>query len=213
MADRTKILKELKRDIRRLCDLDHWEAHAVELLNIYLQEVPDDGAMWLTYGECLGLLYRIDDAIEALSKALEMVPYTKRSHVCGRIGFLLSRHGSKRRSEEWYERATENEVCSDGWVWLLRGVNLLEQGKSTESLACFEKAAVYDDVEMSEVRLNEGLAHRAIGNFEKASEKFSDAVALDPEDQDSKRSLEGIAVIGDTEAQAKKYVASLSVAK
>ena len=77
------------------------------------------------YGECLRLVGRIEEAMNVMLDSLQLAPQEKQPHIYGRIGFLCSKHRSPREAETWYKLGTESAFCFEGWVWLLRGVNLV----------------------------------------------------------------------------------------
>jgi tetratricopeptide (TPR) repeat protein len=179
-------------------DKDQREIHVIELLGYYLTHRPDNGRAWICYADCLRLVGRYDDAMNAFFKCLEIAPEEKKPGIYGRIGFLCSFYRSPLEAEGWYRLGAINEDCTEGWIWLLRGINLGKLGKYEEALDCIETASRFEDVDQSEISLNRGLIMRAIGKYEDAKNAFQEAILKSTEYEEAKRCLRGLEGISQT---------------
>ncbi len=173
-------------------DREQHEIQVIELLKYYLQHRPEHGRAWLTYGESLRLVGRYEEAMEALLKSLELAPQEKKPLICGRIGFLCTLSRSPMEAETWYKLASQSKHCSKGWVWLLRGVNVMKLGKYEDARYCMNRALEFGDVDRSEVFLNNGLILRAMEKYEEAKSAFQTALEEDENYQEARKCLEGL---------------------
>ena len=171
---------------------DQREIHAVEILRNYLLHRPDHGRAWFCYGESLCSVERYEEAMNAFFRCLELTPEEKVPIVYGRIGFLCSLSRSILEAESWYRLGTSHKSCSDGWIWLFRGVNLRKLGRYEEALFCIRTSKNFCDVDDSEVALNIGLILRAMGKYEEAKIAFQDALSKDNNYQEAIKCLKGL---------------------
>lgn len=198
MSNINKMLDEILELAQKEMDTDQREIHVIILLQAYLKHRPEDGRTWLSYGECLRLVGRFDAALDAMLTSLELAPDDKKSTVLGRIGFLCNQHRTPQEAESWYRLGTNNRYCSDGWIWLLRGVNLSTLRNYIGALNCFTQAEKFEDVDKSEVALNCGLVQRASGEYDEALLSFNKALEIDPEYSEARKCLEGLQGISET---------------
>lgn len=185
-------------------EIDQHEAHVVELLKPYLKLRPKHGRAWLMYGESLKLLSRIDEAKEAMQQSLQLAPKEKKPAIYGRIGFLYSKHVSMLEAEKWFKMGTDDEYCTYGWVWLLRGVNLLSGCQYNSALNCFKNSLRFEDIDKSEIYLNIGITYRSMGKYDSAVSNFYEALKLAPDYQEAKECIEGLDKIKETIEKAKR---------
>ena len=198
MKNVNDILDEILKAAQKEMDFDQREIHVIELLRVYLEYRSHDGRSWLSYAECLRLTGRIDESMQAMLTSLGLAPEDKRSAIYGRIGFLCSKYRSPQEAESWYYLGTSSEYCSEGWIWLLRGVNLSVLGRNEEALECFKESRKFEDVDKGEIALNIGLVARTCGNYEEASNNFKEALEIDPDCSAARECLEGLQGISET---------------
>jgi len=179
-------------------DNEHRAIHVVELLQPYLQLRPNHGQAWFIYGECLRIVGRSDEAMDALLKALELAPEQTKSNIFGRIGFLCRQHNSPREAEKWFKQATENSKKPLGWSWILRGANLAIMGEYEKALDCYQEALDFEDIDRDEVFLNKGLVLRALKKYHEAKLAFQEALKVNPTYQEAQSNLEGLLDIEET---------------
>jgi TPR repeat protein len=179
-------------------DNDHRAAHVVELLQPYLRLRPNHGRAWFIYGECLRIVGRSQEAMDALLKALEFAPEQIKSNIFGRIGFLCRQHISPMTAEKWFKQATENTQKTIGWAWILRGANLAIMGEYEKALDCYQEALNLEDIDRDEVFLNMGLVLRAMKRYNEARLAFQEALKLNPTYQEAQWNLEGLLDIEET---------------
>ena len=177
---------------------DHRAAHVIELLQPYLQLRPNHGRAWFLYGECLRIVGRSQEAMEALLKALEWAPEQTKPNVLGRIGFLCRQHRSPAEAEKWFKLATEKSQKPPGWAWILRGANLAIMGEYEKALDCHQEALNFEDIDRDEVFLNMGLVLRAMKRYHEAILAFQEAPKLNPTYQEAQWNLEGLLDIEET---------------
>jgi len=177
---------------------DHRATHVVELLQPYLQLRPNHGQAWFLYGECLRIVGRSQEAMDALLKALEFAPEKIKSNIFGRIGFLCRQHISPLEAEKWFKQATEKPQKPIGWAWILRGANLTIMGEYEKALDCYQEALNLEDIDRDEVFLNMGLVLRAMKRYNEAILAFQEALKLNPTYQEAQWNLEGLLDIEET---------------
>ena len=173
-------------------DNDQREAHVIEILKRYLSLCPKNSRAWLTYGECLRIVGRFEESMNALLSSLDLAPDKKKPIIMGRIGFLCTVFQSPQEAEVWYRLGAKNKYCSDGWIWLFRGINLVKLGKYSEAIHCFDESSEYDDVDDSEVSLNKGIVFRAMEKYDEARQSFKAALNKDENYEDAKRCYKGL---------------------
>ena len=179
-------------------DNDYRAAHVVELLQKYLQLRPNHGRAWFIYGECLRIVGRSHEAMDALLKALELAPEQTKSNILGRIGFLCRQHRSPIEAEKWFKLATEKPQKPIGWAWILRGANLAIMGEYEKALDCYQEALNFENIDKDEVFLNRGLVLRAMKRYNEARLAFKEALKLNPTYQEAQWNLEGLLDIEET---------------
>jgi tetratricopeptide (TPR) repeat protein len=192
--DLDNILKKAMEE----ADEDQREIHAIEILKYYLTHRPDDGKAWMCYADCLRLVGRYQDAMDAFYNCLEFAPEEKKPGIYARIGFLCTFFRSPLEAENWYKLGAINKNCNEGWVWLLRGINLSKLGRYGEALDCLEKASRFEDVDQSEICLNRGIIMRTLGKYNDAKNAFNDAIIHDNEYDEAKKCIEGLKGIDQT---------------
>jgi tetratricopeptide (TPR) repeat protein len=179
-------------------DKDQREIHVIEILKYYLSHRPKHGRAWLCYAECLRLVGRYDDALDAFFNCLEFAPEKQKPDIYGRIGLLCSVFRSPLEAEDWFRLGTISENCADGWIWLLRGVNFMKLGRYKEALHCIETSSTFDDVDQSEVSFNRGLITRAMGKYDEAKKDFQEAILIASDYEEAKKCLQGLDGLDET---------------
>jgi tetratricopeptide (TPR) repeat protein len=168
-------------------------AQVAQLLWVYVAEVADDAYAWFMYGDSLRAIGRFREAEQALLTTRELAPIEHRSAVEAQLGMLETERGALQRAEEWFQRATADAGCP-GWVWVLRGENLLRMESVRLARDCLSTALKLSEVDREEVLLNLALAARYMEEYEKAAALAQEALAIDPDYSSAKEllvSLEG----------------------
>ncbi len=176
---------------RALSDKPDTDVHIVELLSVYVKFESQNGIAWFHFGDALRNVGRLEEAEEALLKAVDLAPKTSRFAVYARIGMLMAKRGSPSDAEKWYRAATSEAGCP-GWMWCLRGANLLRTQAYRLAKSCLETALISEDVVKEEVYLNLALMERAQRQYEQARKHLNDALAIDPNYDDAKRLLQSL---------------------
>ena len=182
---------------RALSDKPDTDVHIVELLSVYVKFESQNGIAWFHFGDALRNVGRLEEAEEALLKAVDLAPKTSRFAVYARIGMLMAKRGSPSDAEKWYRVATSEAGCP-GWMWCLRGANLLRTQAYRLAKSCLETALISEDVVKEEVYLNLALMERAQRHYEEARKHLNDALAIDPNYDDAKRLLQSLVDIEKT---------------
>jgi len=182
---------------RALSDELDTDAHIVELLSVYVKFDSQNGIAWFHFGDALRSVGRLQEAEEALLKAVDLAPKASRFAVYARIGMVVAKRGSPSDAEKWYRVATSEAGCP-GWMWCLRGANLLRTEAYRLAQSCLETALISEDVVKEEVFLNFALLERAQRHYEEARKHLNDALAIDPNYDEAKRVLQSLVGIEGT---------------
>lgn len=166
-------------------------ARVVELLRVYVSVVPENGLAWFQYGDSLRSIGRLREAEQALLTARDLAPPARRFAVEARLAMLFSKRDSPRQAERWFRIATSDSGCP-GWVWCLRGSNLLRIESIRLAQDCFKTALARGEVDREEVLLNLGLAARCVGEYDDATRCAKEALEIDPDYLPAKELLDSI---------------------
>jgi tetratricopeptide (TPR) repeat protein len=166
-------------------------ARVAEWLSAYVESFPEDGLAWFQYGDSLRVLGRYHDAERALLRARDMAPEARRFVVDARLGMLFSKSGARAEAEKWFRLAT-SDGDSAGWMWCLRGANLLHMESIDAAKECLRTALGCKDVDREEVLLNLGLAARAVGEYDEAARLANEALDVDPSYQPARELLDSV---------------------
>src|SRR2546428_5898192 len=79
---------------RALSEKPDTDVHIVELLSVYVKFESQNGIAWFHFGDALRNVGRLEEAEEALLKAVDLAPKTNRFAVYARIGMLMAKRGS-----------------------------------------------------------------------------------------------------------------------
>jgi tetratricopeptide (TPR) repeat protein len=190
-------LRELFERARALSDLPDTDLQIVELLSAYVRFKPDHGIAWFHFGDALRVIGRLADAEQALRRALDLAPENRRFTVYARIAMVIEKRGSPADAEKWYRLATSEAGCP-GWMWCLRGSNLLSSETHALARTCFEAALKSDDADREEVFLNLALLARMQRRYDEARGYLQEALKIDPNYGAAKKALESLAGIEKT---------------
>ena len=179
------------------------EAHVVELLRHYLFFCPGTAKIWFMYGDSLGVLGNINEALSALNQALERCHEREwKGQIAMKIAMLTEKHISPFEAKEWYEMANHelgSVTSSDiSFLWGLRGANLAVLGEFDQAIECYQTVAeMHDDLE-DEALLNLGLVYRAMAKYDEAIDCFRQALVINPTYKEAQDVLHGLEGIHDT---------------
>jgi tetratricopeptide (TPR) repeat protein len=192
-----KSADELFERARALEDVPGNDTHIIELLSIYVRFVPDNGQAWYHLGDALRVVGRFKEGEDALLKAVALAPDSVKHTVFARLGMIAGKRSSPSEAEKWFRMATAATVCA-GWVWTLRGANLLRLEDYALAKTCLETAAASDDVVEEEVFLNLALVARAQRQYAEARKLLQRALAKDANYADAKAVLASLSDIENT---------------
>lgn len=171
------------------------EAIAIELLSAYVSQRPLDNYARYLLGDALRAVGRVAEAEHALLQSLSEASEKSRARIMAALGMLKARHGSLDAAEEWFRRATSDDVGRDkGWMWIMRGSNLAVAGRFDEAAECHLRAAQLPG-DPDEALLNLGYVRRAQGRYADAIDAFRKALEITPDYPEAKTALEGLGEI------------------
>jgi tetratricopeptide (TPR) repeat protein len=202
-------LDELLARARALADMPETDVHIVELLSVYVRFDSQNGIAWFHLGDALRNIGRLKEAEDALLKAVSLAPSTSKFAVYARIGMVTAKRSSPSDAEKWYRLATADAGCP-GWMWCLRGANLLRTEDYALAKTCLEAALTSDDVVRDEVFLNLALIARAQKHYDEARALLEQALALDANNEDTKAVLASIRDIEKSVAEAASIAERIS---
>lgn len=183
--------ENLLRCAREAYETSGPSAIVAEYLRIYVTAVTDDALAWFQYGDSLRVIGRLREAEQALLTARDLAPKERRFAVDARLGMVASKRHAPHQAEKWFRLATSDSECP-GWVWCLRGVNLLRMESIKLAQDCLKTALHREEVDRDEVLLNLALAARYMGEYEKAAEYAKEALVIDPNYSSAKELLASI---------------------
>jgi tetratricopeptide (TPR) repeat protein len=187
-------LDKLFERARSLASMPETDVHIVELLSVYVTFEKHNGMAWFYFGDALRNIGRLAEGEDALSKAISLAPDTARFAVYARIGMLAAKRSSPTDAEKWYRLATAQAGCP-GWMWCLRGANLLRIEAYALARTCLEAAMKSDDVVREEALLNLALIARAQRQYPEANSFIREALAIDPDYEDARAVLASLSDI------------------
>lgn len=168
------------------------EATAAELLSAYVRQRPSDRAAVFLLGDVLRELGRFNDAEKLLKRALALAIPEQVVQVEAALGMLFEARGAPRRAESWFRRATENaHGATKGWIWIVRGCNLIALGALEDSARCQQLAASLTG-DPDEAYLNLGFVRRAQRRYEEAIQAFEIALVISPTYPEAVGALSGL---------------------
>lgn len=175
---------------------DDREAVAIELLAPYLHHNPDDSYAWYMYGDALRVVGRRIESEQALLRALELVPESKRAYVLCRLARLYDDMGRHTEAERYFLEVTSDPEWKDlGWLWIMRGTNLACLGEFRLAEKCHRKATELKEVDVDEAWLNIGLVLRAQAKYADAANALRKCLELDPSCAIAEKSLKSMSGI------------------
>ena len=149
---------------------------AVERCKLHLNLFPDDDYIWLEYGRALLILYRYEDAIDAIEKSIQILDDSDVCLAYGIMGDLYQKRGMYEEASFWYEKAAESSP-EDATFWIELGVNHMRHGNFEQAIlnltrgsrckiGCIDEA--YYNLSM--VKVCQGLYQEALTYLEKSLE-------------------------------------------
>jgi Flp pilus assembly protein TadD len=159
---------------------------AIREFQAVLKEDPQNVQAHFYLAVCYYRLQRLDEAVEALNHTLAVARnYPPAEELLGSIWLLKSDFV---RARQQFTHLTSVAPSNYGAHYNL-GMLAMREGHADEALREFE-AAGRADPGASQPHSALGSLYRARGDLEKAKEEFARAVALNPDDATSRRSLE-----------------------
>jgi tetratricopeptide (TPR) repeat protein len=182
---------ELRRRAKESLDALGPSAAALEFFRLLVQIDTHEAISWFNYGDSLRSVGRLIDAERALLNARELAPEKRRFTVDSRLATVASRRGAPQDAEHWFQLATGDEEC-EGWVWVLRAINLINMEAMPLAKECLKTARERGNVDLDEILLNEALIERHAGNYELAATVARKALDIDPNYHPALQLLESI---------------------
>jgi tetratricopeptide (TPR) repeat protein len=179
-------------------------AAALEFFRLLVQIDTHKAITWFNYGDSLRAVGRLIDAERALLTARELAPERRRFAVDARLAMVASQRGAPGDAEHWFQLATEDEEC-EGWVWVLRAINLINMEAMPLAKECLKTARERGNVDLDEILLNDALIERHAGNYELSATEARKALEIDKGYQPALQLLEAIRGA----IEAKIFVSSL----
>jgi tetratricopeptide (TPR) repeat protein len=192
-----RALHDLFERVRALAEAPETDVQIAELLSVYVRFEPGKGMAWFYLGDALRSIGRYQEGEEALLKAVSLAPDTARFGVYARIGMLAAKRWSAAEAEKWYRLATAEAGCP-GWIWCLRGANLIHMETYGLAKTCLDAALKSDDVVIEEVLLNLALLARAQRQYAQARSLLQEALRIEPDYADAKTVLASVSDIEKT---------------
>ncbi len=151
-----------------------------------LAEDPQNTLAHFYVGVCYYRLHQLDEAVTALHAALAVAHhYPPAEELLGTI--WLVKHDYKRAREQ-FEQLAASTPASYGAHYNL-GILALREGRSDDALREL-LAACRADPTSAQPHAALGSLYNARGDADRAKEEFRQAIALDPNDQASRKNLE-----------------------
>jgi tetratricopeptide (TPR) repeat protein len=182
---------ELRRRAKEALDAFGPSAATLEYLRLLVQIDAHNSIGWFNYGDSLRSVGRLIDAERALLTARELAPEKRRFTVDSRLAMVASQRGAPQDAEHWFQLATADVEC-EGWVWVLRAINLINMEAMPLAKQCLKTARERGNVDLDEILLNEALIERHAGNYELAATEARKALDLDPNYHPALQLLESI---------------------
>jgi tetratricopeptide (TPR) repeat protein len=166
---------------------------AVELLNRSLERHPREASLWLSLGEVDLLLGSVEPAALALERAIESDPVNSEgvaavaalqlASIRYRAGDYEAAAASARRSLQWDADSAE--------AWHILGLAQQADGDLDGAVTSLERSTTLEPAR-SELFLDLGHALVATRSWQAAEGALTTALALDPESEVVRRSLESV---------------------
>jgi len=131
-----------------------------------------------------------DEAEQAIARAIELFPPSKRHMGILQMGYVHEQRGDYEQAMSWYRRMIESlPEDNRGYVYL--GGMLAKQGRLREAEEVHRTATERCDKSrgLEEAFHNLGLVLRAQERYEEAANCFSEAIRIDPKDRPARKAL------------------------
>jgi tetratricopeptide (TPR) repeat protein len=159
---------------------------------------PLDGYAWLVLSDAYKAIMKYGDCVNALDRALEHAPESRRWYVEFRMASVLVEQGRLQDAEQWFASAcTADEANRHRWTFILRASNLLHLGEYARAENLLRQAVLIegdtDELdELDEAHHTLGQALMLQGKYEAAEEEFKRAAALEPSSAPTQMALKAL---------------------
>lgn len=175
-GENSKVQKQRWQEIR---DADDLPATQIELLRRFVRDFPRSGLAWFRLGRSLSAISRLDEAEDALRKAMDLAPIEKHLFVLCEMGILFEHRGDDAAAEQWF-RKTMSHSPDDAQGYIYLGGMLARLGRLDEAEEVHRKGTHCKTGCIDEAFLNLGYVLRAKERYAEAFGCFDRALALDP---------------------------------
>lgn len=169
-------------------------------------------AIRVSLGAALRRAGKLDEAIQALQRALAVTPRSQAA--MNELGLVYQAQGKLELAELVLRRALEVDDKSKAaaLTWNNLGLNALERRRDQEAFADFDQAAKLDP-SLSVARRNKAVVWLDCGDYAKAAEELRHVTRNDPDDEEAWIAL-GVAERGrgNHDAAARAYQKALEIA-
>jgi tetratricopeptide (TPR) repeat protein len=131
---------------------------------------------WVKYGEDLANGNRIDEALDAFEKALQIYP--KNEYAWGDKALMLEKKGATEDALAAFSNAITIDPGNPK-TWNNKGLALLKLKRTEQAIECFDKA-IEKDAGYAKAWYNKGRALSLIGRINESQKCFDTSRKLDP---------------------------------
>ena len=184
---------ERKKRFRQLEKASNGNLPALTILlgRRFVRSYPRHGPSWLHLAIALVELGRYEEAEQALSKALEFCPKSKRWLVLSHRGHLCRICGDYDQSANWHRQQIE-AAPNDASGYVFLGAVLAKAGRLSEAEEAHRAATECIEGCIDEAYLNLGFILRARQRFAEAAECFRKALEITPDYKPAKAALRDV---------------------
>ena len=166
---------------------------ALQEFSAILKNYPDDVVALMNKGIALSFMGRLDEAQQALEKALKIQPGNPLLHK--HLADIYERKGDIKTAKEQYQRViqlvpegTDLAKLAEIKLTIINGEEHLATGELIEARSEFEKALAFDPKNYS-ARMSLATVYHSLGNLQKAQDILLSLIDEDPNNLDARLKL------------------------